>query len=288
MSWGEGLASWASTGSIGKYLLQDRDKTKAKKEAQQREGELRAEDLANQKEFAQNGLRWKVEDARRAGIHPLYALGGSSASYSSPSISSGGGDYSNDSGGYADAAFSMGQNITRAISQTRTGEERQMAQLQLANAKADLDGRTIDNQIKASQLRNLQTGPAFPGSDNFMPGQGDSRINMKPGSVVMSKPGHPNQQAGNVTDVGFARTETGLVPVPSVDVKERIEDQIVPETMWALRNYIMPNINRSNAPPKSELPKGADEWRWSPFKQEWQPNDSQKWDWYYGTGKKKK
>lgn len=28
-----------------------------------------------QREFAQNGIRWRVEDAKRAGLHPLYALG---------------------------------------------------------------------------------------------------------------------------------------------------------------------------------------------------------------------
>lgn len=30
-----------------------------------------------QREFAQNGISWKVADAKRAGIHPLYALGAS-------------------------------------------------------------------------------------------------------------------------------------------------------------------------------------------------------------------
>ena len=30
---------------------------------------------ALQREFAQNGIRWKVADAEAAGIHPLYALG---------------------------------------------------------------------------------------------------------------------------------------------------------------------------------------------------------------------
>lgn len=34
---------------------------------------------AIQREFAQQGIRWKVEDAKAAGLHPLYALGGGSA-----------------------------------------------------------------------------------------------------------------------------------------------------------------------------------------------------------------
>jgi hypothetical protein len=37
---------------------------------------------ANQREFAQMGIQWKVADAKAAGLHPLYALGGSGATYS--------------------------------------------------------------------------------------------------------------------------------------------------------------------------------------------------------------
>jgi len=34
-----------------------------------------------QREFAQNGIRWKVADAKAAGIHPLYALGAQTHSF---------------------------------------------------------------------------------------------------------------------------------------------------------------------------------------------------------------
>lgn len=43
--------------------------------AQQRE-------YQRQKEFAQNAVQWKVQDAKNAGLHPLYALSGSTATYS--------------------------------------------------------------------------------------------------------------------------------------------------------------------------------------------------------------
>lgn len=42
-----------------------------------------------QKEFAQNSLQWKAEDAKKAGFHPLAALGTNSMSYT-PSGSAGG------------------------------------------------------------------------------------------------------------------------------------------------------------------------------------------------------
>ena len=41
---------------------------------------------AHQKEFAQNGIRWKVEDAKAAGIHPLFALGAQGATFSPISV----------------------------------------------------------------------------------------------------------------------------------------------------------------------------------------------------------
>lgn len=55
-----------------------------------------------QKQFAKNAIQWKVNDAKKAGVHPLYALGANTVSYSPVST----GDF----GFLAD----MGQNIDRA------------------------------------------------------------------------------------------------------------------------------------------------------------------------------
>lgn len=38
--------------------------------------------MAAQKEFAKKGIQWRAEDARKAGIHPLAALGAQTAQYS--------------------------------------------------------------------------------------------------------------------------------------------------------------------------------------------------------------
>lgn len=37
--------------------------------------------LDSQREFAQHGVQWRVADAKAAGLHPVYALGGAGASY---------------------------------------------------------------------------------------------------------------------------------------------------------------------------------------------------------------
>lgn len=96
-----------------------------------------------QKEFAQNGIRWKVADAKAAGIHPLAALGAQTMSYSPQAVS-----HSN----YAQTLGQMGQNIGRAIQAKFSKEEREAADLQLDNAR-------LENEYKRAQVNyvNAQT-----------------------------------------------------------------------------------------------------------------------------------
>lgn len=215
-----------------------------------------AQNAALQREFAQHGIRWKVEDAKAAGIHPLAALGASTHSFSP--ISVGGADTSQ-----FDNLSSMGQNLSRVLMSTSTEDERTLSKLQLANAQADLDGKIIDNQIRSSQLHTMtQTGPSMP-------------IKIKPSEQTATATGLPHQQAGQISDVGWVKTKSGYAPVPSVDVKERIEDQMIPEAMWSYRNQLIPNLQsfgaKADKPPRSLLPGPNYEWEWSYTKQEWQP-----------------
>ena len=264
------IISGAVLGAAGN-ILGGNQAAKAQREANEKNAAL-------QKEFAQQGIRWRVEDAKAAGIHPLYALGANTIS-AAPSYV---GDPN--AGATPRALGDMGQNIGRAIHATRTNEERQLANIQLMSAKTDLEGRALDNQIKAATLKNL-TQPATPsagtpgGLDNFIPGQGNSPIKINPAERTASQKGRLSQEAGWTPDVAYARTDTGLTPVPSKDVKERIEDQLIPEIMWAIRNQLMPNITGQGAPPLNQLPKGYDKWRWNKLKQEWQPSKGNHDDW---------
>lgn len=239
----------------------------AHKDAAAQNAAQAAANMAMQREFAQHGIRWKVEDAKAAGIHPLYALGANTPSFSPVSL----GAVPDNS--MPSAMADIGQNISRAVSATRTGAEKQIAEINLASARANLDGQLIDNQIKQRQLSQMGTGaPSFPGSTNFIPGQGNSGLQViKPSERTSSEPGRLAQEAGWVPDVGYARTDTGFTTVPSKDVKERIEDQLIPELMWSFRNNLMPNLGLGRPPPRSQLPKGADSWGWSFSRQEWQP-----------------
>lgn len=93
---------------------------------------------AAQKEFAQNGIRWKVEDAKAAGIHPLAALGAHTASFS-PVFQ--GSDYS----GFSNA----GQMISRAIEAKQTQAERELADLQVEHAR-------LENEYTRAKIDDLK------------------------------------------------------------------------------------------------------------------------------------
>ena len=108
--------------------------------------------MALQREFAQNGIRWKVEDAKQAGIHPLYALGASTPSFSPVSA-----NFSNQLDGLASAS----QDIGRAIDSTRTSSERMESRI----ARLQVEGMEIDNAKKRAELRLLEqpaSGPPGP------------------------------------------------------------------------------------------------------------------------------
>lgn len=273
MSWGEGLVSWMQQGSVlGPALTRDAEH-KDRKEAMDNAALQRSIEYTRQKEFAQHGLRWKVEDAKRAGIHPLAALGGTGSLYAPASTTFGGGGSSPD---YTSAFANAGQNVMRAVNATRTAEEREAAQIQtqqqLSMNNLEMEGKQLQNDLLRSQIaqQNSMRNPPFPGTVQ------------KPAEMTMTAPGKPDQEAGQVSDLGWARTKTGVYPVPSKDVKERIEDNLIQETGWALRNNLMPNMGGGSSPPKNLLPAGATHWEWSYRNQEYQPS-YKKYPWDYRT-----
>lgn len=113
-----------------------------------------------QKQFAQEGIRWKVADAQAAGVHPLYALGAPTHSFSPVSIGG-----SNTLAPMSSAMASMGQDLSRAINATRTQPERDQAFLQTAGLM-ELESKKLDNEIKkvdlASAVQRLRASPNPP------------------------------------------------------------------------------------------------------------------------------
>lgn len=168
-------------GSIASGILSGRSSGSANK------------DRRLQKKFAKNQIRWRVEDAKSAGLHPLAALGAPTASPSPTSVGGGKSDY-----GLGNAS----QEIARAIGKRKTPEERAAYQQALANEK--LRGQKTQAEINLinQTIRNMDSeiaGPpeptpsmkpgSLPGQMDEIHGKDPLTILTKPQQTVIQEPG---------------------------------------------------------------------------------------------------
>jgi len=225
----------------------------------------RKDDIKLQKEFAQSGIQWKVEDAKKAGIHPLAALGAQTASFSPVSVG----------GGLPAALAAGGQDISRAINSTRPESARLDA---YSKTIQDLNVQRLglENQLLSSQIAKINqagTPPAMPtAGDRFLiDGQGNSPL-VKPGPLerVQPAPGQPHTEPGAVSDMGFSRTQGGgWAPTFSKDFQERAEEDFLGGLAWSMRNRLAPSLN-SKYYSTPQIPLKEDEyWSFNPINQEY-------------------
>lgn len=231
-------------------------------------GKDSAEDAAKrnaalQREFAQNSIQWKTEDAKKAGIHPVYAMG--APTYTPSSVHTG-----DNSFGAGIAA--AGQDIGRAIDTTRTGAQKVDAFTATARG-LELERASLENDLLRARIAETVRPqlPPFPSAvdDNFIPGQGNSGVTTKALERIASAHNHPWSEAGPVTDVGFTRTSSGgLAPVYSNDAKQRLEDDWLGMLAWNLRNRLIPSVTFGAYGPH---PPGFDRMRdfYNPIRQEY-------------------
>lgn len=186
-----GIAS--AIGSIAGGLLG----RKSAQEANEMNAALTREQIAYQKELNKNQIQWRVEDAKKAGLHPLAALGVSSYSYTPVQSNISGQDYSwlgDAAGGIGDSLSKMGQNANAAAQREKDAKARAQAealaadtaQLQLDLLRSQVDGQKLDNEMRkveiASRMRMstnpTQIGPPAPStrgvSGATIPGQTQS------------------------------------------------------------------------------------------------------------------
>lgn len=219
-------------------------------------------DRALQKDFAQQGIRWKVEDAKAAGVHPLYALGANTVSYSPVAGSS---DLSS---GLAAA----GQDVGRAVNATQTQGERVSGVVQSLQIKR----MELENQLLASQIARVNQAGSVPpmptpGDRYLIEGQPNSPlVQTSPMGRQTSAPEAPHQEPAAVADIGFSRTPGGWAPVYSKDVKDRLEEDFIGSLAWSVRNRLLPALSSTNYDPPAgvELAPG-EQWVYDPIRQEY-------------------
>lgn len=142
----------AGASLLGGFLNRD-----AQKDANEANAAQAARNEALQREFAQNSVQWRVADAQKAGVHPLYALGSPGMSFSPVSVGA------SAETGVGTGLQSMGQDISRAVSAYRSPGEKvsavQQAQ-QTASNTLDLENKKLNNDLLRAKIAAL--GPGTP------------------------------------------------------------------------------------------------------------------------------
>jgi len=226
-----------------------------------------------QKQFAKNGVQWKVEDAKKAGVHPLYALGAQTTSFQ------------NVAGDWTQGIAQAGQDIGRAIDASQTQKQR-IGSIEKQAAQLNLTKMGLENELLASRIAVLkqQSQPPAPGDEFVIPGQSSSGIvKVKPFDPMSTAPGAPHSEAASVSSMGYANTPGGgLEPVKSKDMQERLEDDHLGNMAWFIKNRLAPMVGVNSAPPNTPVPPGYDAWVYDPRYLEYRPMRQPKWMGKYG------
>lgn len=107
---------------------------------------LAAQQYDHQKEFAQNSIQWRVNDAKKAGIHPLYALGSQGISYAPSSFSS------MPDTSLSDAGNAVGSAVAGMAGQRQAKE---LHELQKASLIEDIRSKQLSNEMSAKELMKM-------------------------------------------------------------------------------------------------------------------------------------
>lgn len=228
---------------------------------------LASEQQKLQLDFAQQGLRWRAEDAMNAykstGIHPLAMLGVQGPSYS-PVNMVGSTDTS-----VGDAISNAGQGISRAMLASQTEEARAaaIAPLQkLALERGALENDLLKMRIASEGARLRQEiGPGQPGMPRVVDGQGNAPVLPYTTGIIRDtdRGGVTTNVRPGVPDVTYTHTPGGSHAVPSKEVKELIEDNFFHETMHFVRNNLLPMFGVNMQPPREARP--GYKWRYHPL-----------------------
>lgn len=185
-----------------------------------------------QQRLNQNAISDRVADARRAGVHPLFALG---ANVNPGSVHVAGGSQ-------RDSWTDQGQDLSRSIAAMLPQAERTDAKV--AN-QLQLENMGLQNDLLRSQIarERSQLGPGMPGGPKLVPGQGDAREELLPAEVIHSRHGAPHTTAGRAMPATSAFVnQDGTVSIwPSKDAKASIEDSLY-EYEHMYRNRILPSL----------------------------------------------
>ena len=212
--------------------------------------------MEKQDELNKNQIQWRVNDAKKAGLHPLAALGMSPAS---SGLAFNIGDTSRPD---------IGQAVSRATQAFMTTKQRQvndtLTALHIRNA--ELQNEALETQINASKTAIAKTSATPAWNDSSLPIQGQNSVVRNPAELTSKST--PSTEAGVMSMFRYARTPSGnLAVVPAKEYKESIEDMFGQDYLHLYRS-----LKNPPKPPSNLLPHGAIGWRRSGIGGlEWEP-----------------
>lgn len=205
-----------------------------------------------------------VKDAEKAGIHPVALLQGGFSRIGTPMPL---GET------FGDRFGQMGQDLQNAQLRAMTNRERKANSILITERArhARLQGDILElqkNDLASKLGRANQTQIGI--------GVGDTgQVEVVPSRVTSKEPGMPQMNAGEKAFTEFSHTGSGLMPTPSADHKQNIEDSWLPEIITNIRQYLGPLFgDRTQQPPPSKWKKywpWADGVQWNALKFEWVP-----------------
>lgn len=230
-----------AVGSLVGGALSDKSNRKVASATNDRSYEIAQEDRTLQREFARSGIQWRAEDAKAAGLHPLYALGGTGATYTPSPISL----VTPDQSGFGRGLAEAGQNLGRAIQAQETPQQREARQWQMALLKAQVgrevaltglyESEAARNRQSALQSAGIPEGSVSVGALEGIPGQ----VKSVPDEVTSARIGSPELSAGQHPFFMEAKLGNGLrIMLP------RSED--MGESLEAIQWYMWPAIIAAN------------------------------------------
>lgn len=188
--------------------------------------ELSAEQTALQREFAQSGVQWRVEDAKAAGLHPLYALGGQITPYTPQAMQLMTPDQSALGRGIAEA----GQSLGRAVQAQQSPSQRAIQQATLEHLVAQTNKEnTLAAYYASEAARNRQSAnvsAAIPTAVDVGP-----FVKNVPDEVIHGDPRNPAQTAGVHPGMTRYKLPGGItLHGPSQAMHDSFED--IPLAAW--------------------------------------------------------
>jgi hypothetical protein len=210
---------------------------------------------ANRRDYKRQ-VQWRVQDAEKAGIHPLAALG--IAPYNAGAVNTVGIPPSS-----ASTMSKLGQNLSRASQAfkdvaTRKYEMRLLeAQVKTAEAEAGIRMEELNSIRARTRGDQVPPGPYSLGTDGKLGSfqTTDANIDLVPRKRTASDPGHEHYDAGSGTMYTYHWDGKGLRTALSPDRKQSVEDSF-PEIIDNIE-LIVAGSDKKHKPRLEEIRKYA-------------------------------